>query len=242
MTVDDDDENEPVDSATVRHAGCLEDKLLRGSDGRLYALEAMRVTPRDANYVVGAKGTGHLPEAVLAHVDPGVAVTYVLRLELVESFVQQRIKALRQEVVQDMVRRRQQEDQRAEEKRAAAGKNGAQAAAKTPEEEEEERRGLDLFQKEMTARTEAITAASLQLELNPNVFLEGFACDVDPAVEQKDETTARRLADFLFTVVTDVVEQVRPYQAPYVPSYITPILWISWSRCAPIKPPIYPPI
>jgi protein TIF31 len=207
---DEDEEDQPAGSATVRHAGCLEVKLLRGSDGRLYALEAMRVTPRDANYVAGAKGTGHVPAALLAHVDPGVAATYVLRLELVESFVQHRLKALRQEVVHDMVRRRQIEDIEKEEKRRAAGKGGASgAAAMTPEEQEAERRDLDRFQKEMAARAEAITAESLQLELNPNVFLEGFECDVDPAVVQKDEITARRLADFLFTAVTDVVEQVR---------------------------------
>lgn len=32
-------------------------KVLRGSDGRDYLLEMMRLTPRDANYVHGEKGT-----------------------------------------------------------------------------------------------------------------------------------------------------------------------------------------
>ena len=32
-------------------------KVLRGSDGRDYLLEMMRLTPRDANFVRGDKGT-----------------------------------------------------------------------------------------------------------------------------------------------------------------------------------------
>ena len=41
----------PADSETVPHAGCIEIKILKGTDGRCYTLEAMRLTPRDANYV-----------------------------------------------------------------------------------------------------------------------------------------------------------------------------------------------
>lgn len=48
-----DDEGEANDpsSETITHIGPVEGKLLRGSDGRLYALEITRLTPRDANYV-----------------------------------------------------------------------------------------------------------------------------------------------------------------------------------------------
>ena len=49
--VDLDDEVMPADSETVPHTGCLEIKILKGTDGRCYTLEAMRLTPRDANYV-----------------------------------------------------------------------------------------------------------------------------------------------------------------------------------------------
>lgn len=51
VQVDLDDEVAPADSLTVPHTGCLEIKVLKGTDGRAYTLEAMRITPRDANYV-----------------------------------------------------------------------------------------------------------------------------------------------------------------------------------------------
>ena len=38
-------------SPSTPHCGPIEGKMLKGSDGRLYALEMMRLTPRDANYV-----------------------------------------------------------------------------------------------------------------------------------------------------------------------------------------------
>ena len=51
VLVDLEDEVMPADSETVPHAGCIEIKILKGTDGRCYTLEAMRLTPRDANYV-----------------------------------------------------------------------------------------------------------------------------------------------------------------------------------------------
>jgi hypothetical protein len=51
IRVDDLDEVADADSASIPHIGPLEGKILRGSDGRLYALEMTRLTPRDANYV-----------------------------------------------------------------------------------------------------------------------------------------------------------------------------------------------
>lgn len=38
-------------SKSTPHCGPIEGKILRGSDGRDYILEFMRVTPRDANFV-----------------------------------------------------------------------------------------------------------------------------------------------------------------------------------------------
>ena len=51
VLVDLEDEVVPADSEVVPHIGCLEIKVLKGTDGRAYTLEAMRLTPRDANYV-----------------------------------------------------------------------------------------------------------------------------------------------------------------------------------------------
>ncbi len=51
IRVDDLDEHAPLDSDVIPHVGPVEGKLLEGSDGRLYALEMLRLTPRDANYL-----------------------------------------------------------------------------------------------------------------------------------------------------------------------------------------------
>jgi hypothetical protein len=58
---------------------------LRGSDGRFYALEMTRLTPRDANYVK-TRGTGKISEADLEKIDENVCVAYVLRDELIQSY------------------------------------------------------------------------------------------------------------------------------------------------------------
>jgi hypothetical protein len=79
------DEVVETDSAAIPHIGPLEGKILRGSDGRFYALEMTRLTPRDANYVK-ARGTGKVSEADLACIDENVCVAYVLRDELIQSY------------------------------------------------------------------------------------------------------------------------------------------------------------
>ena len=212
VRTDEMDEAVPITNTSLPHTGCLETKVLRGSDGRLYTLEAMRLTPRDANYVKGDKGTQHISSELLSHIDDGVATTYVLRLELVEKYVHTKVKSLQLELAQELVRQRQLNDKEKEEKQkqlaVAAGKEGDEVK-KSEAEEEAERREKAQLQKELTARVEAIGPASLHLELNPNVFIEGFDCDVDPTIVQKDEDTARVLADFLFKVVGDIVEQAR---------------------------------
>jgi hypothetical protein len=50
IRVDEEDNVDVVNNA-VPHIGPIESKLIQGSDGRTYALELMRLTPRDANYV-----------------------------------------------------------------------------------------------------------------------------------------------------------------------------------------------
>jgi protein TIF31 len=39
-------------ATTMAHIGPIEGKLLQGSDARVYALDFLRLTPRDANYVI----------------------------------------------------------------------------------------------------------------------------------------------------------------------------------------------
>lgn len=51
IRVDTLDEVSHEDSLDVIHIGPIEGKILQGSDDRLYALDFLRLTPRDANYV-----------------------------------------------------------------------------------------------------------------------------------------------------------------------------------------------
>lgn len=44
------------DCATVPHVGPVEGKILQGADGRMYALEMIRLTPLDPNYVASSTG------------------------------------------------------------------------------------------------------------------------------------------------------------------------------------------
>jgi Clustered mitochondria len=100
VQIDFEDETEDPSSETVKHIGCLEIKVLKGTDNRSYVLDAMRLTPRDANYVVGPKGTGNIPTEALKCVDRNIAVTYVLRQELINSYAQHKASTLRQEIIQ----------------------------------------------------------------------------------------------------------------------------------------------
>ena len=62
------DAKEIGDVAVIRaipHIGPVEGKLIEGSDKRIYILEFMRLTPRDANYVQGPKGTKCVNDKVL---------------------------------------------------------------------------------------------------------------------------------------------------------------------------------
>ena len=61
--------SDPLDSEStiecIPHIGPIEGKLIEGSDGRVYILEFMRITPRDANYVIGEKGTKFIEDKIL---------------------------------------------------------------------------------------------------------------------------------------------------------------------------------
>jgi hypothetical protein len=55
---------------------------------------------------------------------------------------------------------------------------------------------------EMQSKLQEISIDNVGIMLNANVFIDGFECDVDPAVALKDEDQARLLADFLYKQVT----------------------------------------
>ncbi|CAN0257426.1 unnamed protein product [Hapterophycus canaliculatus] len=56
------EEKEEACTKTVEITGAVEMKGIVGSDGRSYLLDVSRVTPRDANWVRGSKGTGKYEE------------------------------------------------------------------------------------------------------------------------------------------------------------------------------------
>lgn len=89
IRTDMDDEVVGADSPHVPHVGPLEAKLLRGADGRIYALEFLRLTPRDANYVPESHGgTGLIPSNSLDTGDKSLRCVYVLRHELIARYIE----------------------------------------------------------------------------------------------------------------------------------------------------------
>jgi hypothetical protein len=109
IRTDTEDEVVPVESPTVPHVGPLEAKvcnmlfyvillldcnrasmqLLKGSDGRIYALEFMRLTPRDANYVPENKGgTGLITQENLDSGNKSLRCVYILRQELISRYLE----------------------------------------------------------------------------------------------------------------------------------------------------------
>lgn len=191
IRTDDLDEVVAPDSPTVPHIGPVEGKVLKGADGRLYALEFMRLTPRDANYVPSAVGgTGHIADEVLNQGDESIRSVYVIRQELVNSFLQNKVKTLRHQVIMDAASK--QVDR-------AAGSEGSSEDAEKNEQ----------LASEVSEKLQAISSASVDFQFSPNCFLdvnsssEGDSAvlksDVDPDVASKDEASARELATFLWS-------------------------------------------
>jgi len=178
-------------STTTPHCGPIECKLLKGSDGKVYALEVMRLTPRDANYVSGAAGTSRLDEAALAGTDQDLLVTYVLRRELINLFVQSQVYIRRQQLIEELIAAEK-------ERQAGIADDSSKISADTTEE-------LYIKVTLMNAdKLQSITAQSIVLSINPNCFLS-FPADEDPAVVAEDERTAREIAIYLWDQMLPMV-------------------------------------
>jgi hypothetical protein len=136
VQVDVDDEVVPITSDTVPHIGCLEIKVLKGTDGRTYALEAMRLTPRDANYVKGSKSTGNLSVEAQAQVDANIATTYVLRQELITVYANQKFETLRHELMTTEMNRQRALEAEKNPPAIDGGVNGTDEAVKSIENKE----------------------------------------------------------------------------------------------------------
>lgn len=182
IVIDFDEENAPLDAVSIPHIGPLEGKILKGADNRLYALEMIRFTPRDANYVKDTKGTGNIAKEYLEAVSDNVAMVYVLRNELVSSYINKKTQTARLSIWQDYTSKLKE------------------LSAQTEEDAEKPFTGElnEAIIAEMTAKVEAVTPESFEIDINPNVFFD-CTSDVDPSVVEKDEALARELANFLWT-------------------------------------------
>ena len=63
---------------------------------------------------------------------------------------------------------------------------------------------------DLNAKLQAIAEDNMGVALNTNCFIDGFECDVDPAVALKDEEEAREVAHFLYKqALVGLTRQVR---------------------------------
>lgn len=188
---------DPSCSSSTPHCGPIECKLLKGSDGKVYALEVMRLTPRDANYVVGAAGgTSRLDEQALAGADQDLLVTYVLRRELINLYVQSQVYLRRQQLMEELIAA---EKEKEKERQASIVEDSSKSSAETPLEE------LYIKVAMMNAdKLQSITTQSVVLSINPNCFLS-FSADEDSAVVAEDERTAREIAIYLWDQMLPMV-------------------------------------
>lgn len=199
-------------STSTPHCGPVEGKLLYGSDGRVYALEIMRLTPRDANYVTSeAKGSNKIDANVLTSMDQTLFTTYILRPELVKSYIQNKILLEQQKIITDAFRiekdleiQNNSSVEKKEEEVVAVGV-GNEAATTNPESKVT----LESIISKHETELHRINAKSLDINVNPNCFMN-FDLDVDASVIVKDENTAREMAVYLWdNVLSHINKQVR---------------------------------
>jgi len=194
----------------VPHMGPIEAKILQGSDRRLYAMEMVRLTPRDANFVsTSANGTGHIPEESLTKVPQSISSAFTLRHELVHQYVNHVITT-RQKKIYD--------DWKAEEDASKAAVKAAEPAAeekteeKTQEKTQEEKKAEVSVPQEVREALEAITPESLGLKLNVNCYTcsGAGAAGVDAAAVKADEEAIKTLCTHLaLHILPQLTERVR---------------------------------
>ena len=219
VAIDDRDETSEISSPSVTHVGPVEGKIIRGCDGRMYALGLCRLTPRDANYVEDPRGTGLIPEDQLAQVDGDVIETYILRHELIEQFLYGKLDAARQVIIDKHMAQRE-EDMKA----LAAAEKERQEKGQEEDDETKAKRvkeqieSFQKFQKAINDELSNITLESVNsgFSVNPNVFYSHFNCDVDTDEVAKDEAVAKELASFLHDkMLPAVTKEIRESNGNY---------------------------
>lgn len=201
-TDDDDELMAPTDTVT-QHAGPIEMKIIKGSDGRLYALEVARLTPRDANYVsAGNGGTDCINKELLDKVDGDVATTYLIRSSLIEAYVDNEVKKLRKEVVDEATKKKLTTNTAAvtasdatDEKKVGGDATTSDATTYASAAEDDA-----VISKETLEKIMSISKDTIGLEINPNAFIDGSFHDIDAAVAEKDKETVREMSKYLYNI------------------------------------------
>jgi hypothetical protein len=175
----------------------------------------MRLTPRDANYVPGGTappssdeaepagsepvehgvGTGCIATEGFTKAGEHLTATYVLRPELIPLYLQRQVVMKQREMV------------------AQSPLRSLIDGTADPAENE----GSEAKIRELEARLTQIKTDSIELDMNPNVFIahpertkELIASDIDEAVITKDENYVRTISRFLYNdVLPSLVNEMR---------------------------------
>lgn len=208
IRVDDLDELSPCDSEFIPHIGPVEGKLLEGADGRMYALEILRVTPRDANFIKLPSGTGNITADLLENVDEDATTAYLLRQELISGFVESQALAKKNVILHEAAQKYRQQS---ELKRNA--KSATDEVKSSSEAEDEEEFVDDAAYREFKNSLEEAESAVVDVpDIDPNAFFDLNVNTVDGNNEEKKsgEDTARQLASHLWlTVIPTLTKSIR---------------------------------
>lgn len=224
-----------AETHSVQHVGPIEAKVIKGTDGRTYLLELMRLTPRDANFV-REKGTEKLTSEQLAKIDESIANTYILRQELIGIYLQRKVAVERQKLIEEAQGRKKEELDKLTATISSSSSTTAAASttAEVKAEDDAEEGDVKIVKEEASKEAEneaklaaldeelentlaaeyvekfrAITTQSLGIEFNVNVFLN-FTADVNTERLAKDEERVRDVANFLWEfVIPAFIKQIR---------------------------------
>ena len=130
---------------TIPHIGPLEGKIIQGADGRFYFLEMMRLTPRDANFVDGEKGTGLISQETLDNIDCSLKQAYLLRQEIFVQYMQRLLVERRKEILMKAMgeKKEKQEKEKQTAATAAVPSNPASNATEVIQEKSGKSGGID---------------------------------------------------------------------------------------------------
>ena len=170
VEIDFEDDVVDADSEVVPHIGCLEIKLLKGTDGRAYVLDAMRLTPIDANYVKGPKGTGNFTAETLSLINNNVSTAYVLRHELISSFSQHKVALQRQDMIrkelqnhrENMVKKEAENEIKMKEMLAESDKNVIKDSTSEEKDGHKEMKGIEVPAVAVLEKEKVVSSVSAQ--------------------------------------------------------------------------------